>query len=221
MFCGGSAYESSARVPFFSQLGYRHFLVYPAQLPDKRGGFYFFKGSMKLRFPIEQLSSLADQYGDIAGERDRRLGEQVTNEVFPAYLRDGHLTKEGFLIVCAWKTPRCKPHCESNDAAMIKEVSALALTTQSERLKIQVWTLLAGVKWPTASVFLHFAFPHRYPILDFRALWSLETKVPAQYNFRFWLEYARFCRSLSIETGFNMRVVDKALWTYSKLHQPR
>jgi hypothetical protein len=125
---------------------------------------------MELRFPIEQLSNLADQYDRLISERDRRLEEQITKEVFPAYRRDGYLTREGFLTVCAWKTPRSKPHCESNDALTIQEVSALALTTKSERLKIQVWTLLAGVKWPTASVFLHFAFPDSYPILDFRAL---------------------------------------------------
>lgn len=116
---------------------------------------------MNLRFPIDQISALAERYEGLAGERDRRLGEQITKEVFPAYLRDGHLSRQGFLTVCAWKTPRSKPHCESNDARTIQEVSALALTTKSERLKIQVWTLLAGVKWPTASVFLHFAFPDR------------------------------------------------------------
>jgi len=77
-----------------------------------------------------------------------------------------------------FKTPRSKPPCESNEADIIADASALALTTKSERLKLQVWTLLAGVKWPTASVFLHFAFPQSYPILDFRALWSLETDVP-------------------------------------------
>ena len=177
--------------------------------------------TMKLRFPIEQISKLAGRYEDLAGERDRALVEQITKEVFPAYRRNGYLTKRGFLTVCAWKTPRSKPHCESNDSDLIKEVSAIALTTKSERLKIQAWTLLAGVKWPTASVFLHFAFPQSYPILDFRALWSLKTDVPAQYSFPFWLEYAEFCRSLAKTAGVDMRVLDKALWTYSRLHQPR
>jgi hypothetical protein len=28
------------------------------------------------------------------------------------------------------------------------------------------------VNWPTASVILHFVYPKRYPILDYRALWQ-------------------------------------------------
>ena len=174
---------------------------------------------MKLRFPIKHIVKLADQYDKVAGERDRRLTEEITKEVFPAYLRKGYLTREGFLTVCTWKTPRSKPHCESNAPALIKEISALVLTTKSERLRIQVWTLLAGVKWPTASVFLHFAFPRRYPVLDYRALWSLREKVPPKYTFSFWEEYAQYCRSLARKAGVTMRVLDKALWTYSAQKQ--
>ncbi|HEX3720413.1 MAG TPA: hypothetical protein VH595_20885 [Verrucomicrobiae bacterium] len=174
---------------------------------------------MKLRFPIGRITELADQYDEMASERDRRLTEEITKEVFPAYLRKGCLTKEGFLTVCAWKTPRSKPHCKSNDSALIKEISALALATKSERLRIQAWTLLAGVKWPTASVFLHFAFPERYPILDYRALWSLQEKAPSQYTFSFWKEYTELCRSLAAQAKVTMRTLDKALWTFSKLKQ--
>jgi hypothetical protein len=176
---------------------------------------------MKLRFAIGRIAELADQYDALTGERDRRLTEEITKEVFPAYLRKGYLTKEGFLAVCAWKTPRSKPHCESNDSGLIKEISALALTTKSERLKIQAWTLLAGVKWPTASVFLHFAFPERYPVLDYRALWSLQEKVPSQYTFSFWEDYTECCRSLAEKAHVTMRALDKALWTFSKLRQPQ
>jgi hypothetical protein len=79
--------------------------------------------------------------------------------------------------------------------------------------------LLTGVKWPTASVFLHFALPDCYPILDFRALWSLKTEVPAQYSFRFWSSYADFCRKLLAQAGVSMRVLDQALWKYSEIHQ--
>jgi hypothetical protein len=174
---------------------------------------------MKLRFPIGRITELADQYEEMASERDRRLTEEITKEVFPDYLRKGCLAKEGFLTVCAWKTPRSKPHCESNDSALIKEISALALATKSERLRIQAWTLLAGVKWPTASVFLHFAFPEQYPVLDYRALWSLQEKAPSQYTFSFWEEYTEFCRSLARQAIVSMRMLDKALWTFSKLKQ--
>jgi hypothetical protein len=109
----------------------------------------------------------------------------------------------------------------SNDSDMIREVSILAQTTKSERVRIQVWTMLDGVKWPTASVFLHFAFPHTYPILDIRALWSLGVDRPPAYNFNFWKNYAESCRSLANEHEVTMRELDQALWKYSQLNQGR
>ncbi len=61
----------------------------------------------------------------------------------------------------------------SNPEDFIKDVTHTALITPSERLRIEVLTLLNGVSWPTASVLLHFGYDNLYPILDFRALWSL------------------------------------------------
>lgn len=174
---------------------------------------------MELRFDKSEIPELAAKYDEIT-EKERPLTDKIEKDVFRAYKRKGYLTKEQFLIVCAWKTPRTKKHCRSNDATLIRQVSAIAKKTRSEQLRIQVWTLLAGVSWPTASVFLHFAFPEKYPILDVRALWSLKIDPPPkQYTFPFWKEYADFCRNLSLETVRDMRTLDKALWMYSKRHQ--
>lgn len=41
-----------------------------------------------------------------------------------------------------------------------------------------ILTTINGVSWPMASVLLHFGHADRYPILDFRALWSLEVDTP-------------------------------------------
>jgi len=174
---------------------------------------------MELRFPQSQIRPLAARYDAEQGDRDRRLTKAITQDVFPSYRNKGYLKKEEFLTVCAWKTPRSKPRCESNDPTSIKEISALVLKTESEYLRIQAWTLLAGVKWPTASVFLHFAFPNKYPILDFRALWSLKTDVPGQYTFSFWEEYTAFCRALARQANVTMRILDNALWKYSEINQ--
>ena len=174
---------------------------------------------MELRFPVEQIGELSDKYIAELGERDRRLTEEITQQVFPSYQRNGRLTMPEFLKVCEWKTPRSQPRCASNDPSFVRVISELSKTTASEPLRIQAWTLLAGVKWPTASVFLHFAFPDRYPIMDFRALWSVRTKVPPQYTFPFWEGYTAHCRELAHRAGVTMRVLDQALWKYSDLHQ--
>lgn len=174
---------------------------------------------MELRFPRTNIRNLSARYEAEMREKDRGLTETITRDVFPSYARKGFLTKDEFLTVCSWKTPRSKPRCESNEASLIQEVSTLALTTKSEQIRIQIWTLLAGVKWPTASVFLHFAFQDRYPILDFRALWSLMTEVPSQYTFQFWSAYVDFCCNLARSAEVSMRMLDQALWKYSEIHQ--
>lgn len=174
---------------------------------------------MKLRFSPKHLATLSEGYKSGLRSRDRNLTDQITQSVFPRYAECGFLSKEDFVTVCAWKTPRSRPRCESNDDELVREISSLVRTVESERLRIEMWTLLSGVKWPTASVFLHFAFPNQYPILDFRALWSLTEDVPNQYDFAFWWRYTLFCRELATTHGVSMRALDQALWQYSKLHQ--
>ena len=93
------------------------------------------------------------------------------------------------------------------------------MATEDERARIQSLTLLDGVSWPTASVILYLFHRDPYPILDFRALWSLSLDVPVQYRFDFWLPYVRCCRDLAQRANVDMRTLDRALWQYSKENQ--
>jgi hypothetical protein len=131
----------------------------------------------------------------------------------------GYLSKKDFLALCEWKTLRSRRFCKTNGEEFIRSVTSTALTTKNEQLRIEVLTLLCGVEWPTASVILHFCSTDRYPILDFRALWSLSSEVPKKYDFKFWWEYTGFCRRLAGETGATMRTLDRALWQFSKANQ--
>ena len=143
----------------------------------------------------------------------------IEDEIVPQVRVRGYLTRDEFLTICHWKSPRTRKHFEGNNEDFIQVVSQTALSTANEQLRISILTLLRGVNWPTASVILHFCHTDLYPILDFRALWSLSVDVPAQYNFDFWWSYTGFCRKLAIETGESMRRIDRALWQYAKDHQ--
>ena len=44
-------------------------------------------------------------------QRDRDLTDKITQIVFPSYEGRGYLTKDEFLTVCEWKTPRSRPRC--------------------------------------------------------------------------------------------------------------
>ena len=131
----------------------------------------------------------------------------------------GYLTKAELRTVARWKSPRSAGYMEKNSDDYIQAVSRIALTAREERIRIEVLTLLDGVNWPTASVVLHFFHKDRYPIVDFRALWSVSMDVPNQYRFGVWWEYVKYCRTLATRAHLTMRQLDQALWQYSKENQ--
>ncbi|MEX0779804.1 MAG: hypothetical protein WD491_10830 [Balneolales bacterium] len=131
----------------------------------------------------------------------------------------GFLTKEQLKLLALWKSPRSAGHIEKNREAYIKEITMFSLSATDERSIIETLTLLDGVGWPTASVILHLFHKDPYPILDFRALWSVEAKLPSSYAFSFWWDYVRICRAMALRNGVDMRTLDRALWQYSKENQ--
>jgi hypothetical protein len=131
----------------------------------------------------------------------------------------GYLTKGELAAVTYWKSPRSSGHARKNSDGYVLEITRLAFKTDCERARIESLTILDGVSWPTASVILHLFHHDPYPILDYRALWSVHLEVPAQYNFGFWWTYVEFCRDLAISARVDMRTLDRALWQYSKENQ--
>jgi hypothetical protein len=90
---------------------------------------------------------------------------------------------------------------------------------KTEAVRIGVLTVLTGVGWPVASVILHLCHDDCYPILDFRAIWSVKAAQPSSYTLAFWLAYTQHCRALAEECKVDMRTLDRALWQYSKERQ--
>ena len=117
------------------------------------------------------------------------------------------------------KSLRIRSRLEKNCDDAIREATSIALTADSEEIRIGVLTVLRGVGWPVASVVLHFFHRDPYPIIDFRALWSVGASVPPTYSFSFWWEYTEFCRRVAQRAAVDMRTLDRALWQYSKDHQ--
>ena len=166
-----------------------------------------------LRFPVADVPKWAAAYLYAPDAEAEALGRT-------ARLR-GYYTREEFLAVARWKTARSTSRCARNSAGLIEEATTTALRTSDERLRIGTLTLLEGVSMPTASVLLRLAHKDPYPILDYRALWSLGIETPpASYSFEFWMAYTRTCRSLAKQAGVSMRTLDRGLWQFSKEHQP-
>ena len=167
----------------------------------------------RLRFPLDQIPRWAGGYS--YGDGDDRL----LLEVRPLVRRRGWLTAAEFRELCYWKTPRSRSRVRRNTGDEIRTLTRAALATADDGLKMELLRLLHGVDWPTASTILHFCDRRPYPILDYRALWSLGYARPPHYTMPFWLGYVAYVRALARQSGQSLRTVDRALWRYSKARQ--
>lgn len=194
-----------------------------------------------LRFDPSQVPHWAARYISKSTPTEMRRETDIEHRIAPTAKARGYPTKLEFLDICYWKSPRSKPLCTKNPDEFIRAVAATALSTPSERLRIEVLTLLSGVGWPMASAILHWIHPDPYPILDVRALWSvgwsrIDDKPSFAYDFddwppgvekslfvfdfEHWWEYTIYCRQLRSQCGVTMRDLDRALWQYAKEHMP-
>lgn len=166
-----------------------------------------------LRFPERDLTRWARRFPDLDGDRRR------TDSLRADVQARGHLTRPEFLEICAWKSPRSKPHCARNSEQTVRTITRAALASEDDALKMDLLRELEGVEWPTASTILHVCDRRPFPILDVRAVWSLGYSKPPRYTMEFWLAYVAFTRDLADRTGLSIRTVDQALWQYSKERQ--
>ena len=168
---------------------------------------------MKLQFDGRKIKEIAFRYALPASEIE-------LIDLRPAVLQRGYLSRPELHKLAYWKSPRSSGRVLNNPEAYVREITGFALSTRDERTRVQVLTILDGVSWPTASVILHLFHRDPYPIMDYRALWSVGSDVPSQYGFPFWWKYVAFCRKVSERCKVDMRTLDRALWQYSKENQP-
>jgi len=166
----------------------------------------------KLRFSESRISEIARRYSYQISEDDM-IGIKKNA------IKRKCLTKDELRQIAYWKAPRSAGHVEKNEEVYVKEMTKFVFIAKTERARIEILTKLDGVSWPTASVILHLFHNDPYPILDFRALWSVGVNVPPKYNYEFWWEYVKFCREIAARNKIDMRTLDRALWQYSKEKQ--
>ena len=171
--------------------------------------------SSKLRFDERRIPDLASKYGDWLAKQPRALALEMSLLNRREKVRSrGYLEKPELREAAEWKASTSARHVETNSEEYIKEITEFAFRASTERARIEVLTVLDGVMWPMASVILHFFHREYYPILDYRALWSVSLKVPPQYDFAFWWDYVQFCRDVAQRNGVTMRTLDRALCQY-------
>lgn len=164
----------------------------------------------------EKIREYAQKYD----KRYKGTADEIIEKEMKKWLEGNrYLDREGFIKIGLWKSKRPKKHYEKNADLAIREITQFSFATKSEEVKIKSLLVLNGVSYPLASVILHFASPNRYPIMDFRAIWSLGWEQPKYYTFDFWQKYFNEIQGISKRIGENIRTIDKALWEYSKESQ--
>ncbi len=195
-----------------------------------------------LRFNASEVPFWAERYVTVSEAADPQWEAEIERRFAPAAKARRYLKRREFQAICCWKSPRPKQLYAENSDGFVEAVTLTALSTPSEQLRIQVLTLLSGVGWPVASAILHWTHRKSYPILDFRALWSLgwsqnpdkpgfiydfddwppaEERSPFVYDLDHWWAYTLYCRRLRQEAGVAMRDLDRALWQYARENMPR
>lgn len=147
-----------------------------------------------------------------------RLEASVEALVEPVRGR-GYLTKSDLTTLGEWKSPRIGPKLARNSEELIRETTRLAFSTRSTRLAVHVPQILIGVGMPVSSTILHWFHPDPFPILDFRALWSMGLEAKDQ-TLDLWEQYVEETRRLAAKWQIDVRTLDRALWQYSYENQP-
>lgn len=162
------------------------------------------EGALKIDLTQADIQDLAAKY---TYEGDEALGA-----LLQAAADRGHMTRADLIAVAKWKWKggRTQQLVAVNSEEEVIEITGAAFRAKSERLRIGALLSLHGVKWPMASVILHFAFPDRYPILDVRAMTAVGGSTI--YNLDRWLEYTNLCKRVAAIHKVSMRELDRALW---------
>jgi len=163
----------------------------------------------RLRFDPAEIAALSARFSD--GTDDVAFEREVAG---PARAQR-RLTHAQLVRLCEWKTPRIRPRCGGNDPPFVEEATCAALGAASERMRLGALMLLDGVGYPMASVILHWCHVEPYPILDRLAVWSVGVDGAPGYTFDFWRAYTEFTRTLAVQQGVTLRILDRALWQFA------
>lgn len=135
----------------------------------------------------------------------------------------GYFTKEEFIKMGMWKSPRPKQKYLKNSEKEIIEISKKVLSTKFEKRRIDLLTKLRGVKIPTASAILTLIDPKNYGVIDIRVwqvlyLYGSVKDKPSGTNFDFnnWYNYLMKLRYYAKKFKVSARDIERTLFLYHK-----
>ena len=135
----------------------------------------------------------------------------------------GYFTKEEFLKIGMWKSPRPKDRYLKNAEGDIILVSKKVFATKFEKRRIELLTSLDGVSIPTASAILTLIDPQNYGVIDIRVwqvlyLYSSVKDRPNGTNFDFnnWYNYLMKLRYYAKKFKVSARDIERIIFQHHK-----
>lgn len=135
----------------------------------------------------------------------------------------GYFTKQEFLKIGMWKSPRPKQRYLRNSQEKILSISKKVMGTKSEKQRIELLTSLDGVSIPTASAILTLIDPENYGVIDIRAwqilyLYGSVRVRPKGRNFNFnnWHSYLKHLRFHARRFQVPVRDIERTIFLHHR-----
>lgn len=142
--------------------------------------------------------------------------DHLLSVVGPQVRARGEYTRSELVEVGRWKSARATSYLKKNSDEMIAAVTRTALAAP-EPIKHRVLTILSGVGVPMASALLTIWNPDEFTVIDVRAISTLRAagRLPPEVDWPPYVEYLDLCRRLAVDSGTDLRALDRALWQWS------
>jgi len=146
---------------------------------------------------------------------------QILIDVLKGVTKRGYFTKEEFLRMGMWKTPRPKNWYLANSEEEIIGISKKMFSTEFEKRRIDLLIRLQGVNIPTASAILTLTNPNDYGVIDIR-VWEvlylygsvLVNPTGTNFSFKNWYNYLMKIRYFSEYFDVKARDIERTIFLY-------
>lgn len=175
------------------------------------------------RLPLTRaiIEDYATKYWGCITDKEKELEEGFPLRVSQAH-KIGHLDRRLFLDLAGWKSRRPRKWQESNSDDTIKAATSKAFLTEDIDDAILALTALSGIALRSATALLHWMHPHRFPLLDIRAVSALGENAPKNWeDIEYYKIFTRKICGIRNDVDLDLRTIDRALWTWDKLKKKK
>jgi hypothetical protein len=159
-------------------------------------------------------------------EQDDDEYNNILSEISKNVAETGTLSKDTLVRIINWKAARAKGYVNWKNFEKYAKAFSVALSAQ-ENQKISIMDDLPGVGIPVASTIMHFVYPQKFPIVDFRTAETLKElgyldKTKSTHHFRDTMSGYESFRQAILGIAENcpersLREIDRALFVYHKV----